>query len=1156
MRKSIITTFSLVMIALFTLILVSCVGVVEPTKYEVTFNADNGTDLVVVTVEEGSKVSRPTDPTKAGFLFDEWFLGNSAYDFNLAVTADLTLIAHYDLIVEPIDYKVEFDTVGGSPINDQMVESGNMAVLPDAPVKADFSFEGWMLDNTLYNFSTPVTADIKLSAKYNYIGIPDAPVYSGRIFNGDFDQMLNNFTSLTLESTIVSNATIALDQPFISVGYSGEIGSDPDGALWKQAGSANTASAAFQYLVLRLRGFSGASVNDLSIGFRLDDNHEVLVVPLTETLDPDQETNIRELDGTWHNYVISITDTLDGKVYAAKTGYSDVDAGGVLVGFHLMNTSSVGSGILEIKDAFFSKVPNPVYPIEGSDYDQNKDYWSGSVGKQVSSYVTIDSNGYYGDYLDEGALENNTHVVLRLRQESTGVLDYTKIKIAPVFDDGQAGTAVAFSDILDLPMLGSSWLNVTIPFSEIYDGEGVVAGYKLINEDSVKIAISQSFLTYLGEYQAVDYPLLDLENSLIFENFNRLTLGTTPVWSGDNEVALANGFSYLISYAGLQVSTINEGVLTLDSTGGDYVDYVVHSTSKANVNEYRYLVFKYKLNGTGTLDNLRIKQKTSGDSDLSETVYANQFIAGLGLPSIPEDMESYPYQDGEWTYLIVDLTLTPGLTTDFGGFSLYYTGASISFDAIFFANGISNIDSSSEFLWANFEGLTLGSAEGMVSSNQWWAQVYGSATTIVLDGETNQALQVDGTGYAQYHTGTKGMGRYLSFDLKVATPGTVVSFRVGPTGTPKWAKDGQLILDNGTPMVVNTDGLWHHYVIDWVASGFELTDTVGFHASDGEIYLLDNLAWFNELPYFDEELVWGTWEWATVGDANGQAGENQWWMNNYGSATSIVEIEGNKWMKFDATLGYVQIHTGVKGTPRYIAFDLKMEVMGGLGINIAGTHKWNQELIGIDGLPITLPLAGETKHMIIDVLLSGLPIADEFGIGANEGAIFYIDNVSFQNLEDDHVKHIVFNEDFDVLPTNDQIKYWWGEWALVQNGTIELSTTEYAATRFGSPMIKGANYLTFDVKLQEGNNADTFRIELGNGNIVDLTTLITDGHASALTTEYQTITLDLSDYVSDTNALEVIGFHINSGGVVIDNLSLSVNDYVYQMHVFMDEVIA
>ena len=1138
--------FGLLLVAVAAITLAACTLLVQ-----VTFDADNGTEAVVVEVNKGEMVDEPTDPIKSGYTFDGWYLDSALYDFSSPVEESITLVAHWTAIET---FTVTFDTVGAEAIPDQTIESGGVASEPSAPEKEYFNFNGWLLNDEAFSFSTSITSDMTLKASFSFVGIPDSPTYDGRSYNADFDQMINDFSSTSLVSSMVVNASIDSDQPYISVGYSGDIGSTDNGALWKQAGPDNESSAAFQYLVLRLRGYAGASIDDLSIGFRLDDNHEVLVIPLTETYDPDLEPISRELDGEWYNYVISITDTLDGKTFIAKSGYTDAAGSGLMVGFHLMNTSGTGSGIIEVKDAYYSKVPNPIYPYEGLDYSQNASYWSGTVGKVVSTYVTVSSDGSYGEYLDSASAEN-THLVLRLRQEEAGTFDPSMLAIAPVFVDGEIGDPVAYDDITDMPNLGSSWINVTIPFSEIYGGDNQVAGYQLINDGDVAVAISQSFLSYLGEYTAVSYPVLDLADALIYDNFERETIGTTSVWTSDNPVALDNGFTYLISYGGLQASSIANGAITLDSTGGDYVDYVVHSSTKANMNEYRYLVFKYKLENDGTLNDLRIQQKDYNDATVGGVVHANTWVAGLGLPSIPEDESSYPYNDGTWSYLVVDLTLTEGFSPDFAGFTLYYTGSALTIDTIMFANAISDVDASSEFLWADFEGLVVDtSADAQVSENQWWANVYSTPTTIVADGE-GLVLQLDGTEYAQYHTASKGTGEYLAFDLKVATPGVIESVRFGNDSNIKWVRDDEIILESGVPMVVNADGQWHHYVIDWVDSGFAITDTIGFHASDGEIYLLDNLAWLNANPYFDDELVWGDFEWATVGDANGQFGSSQYWANNYGSATSIVDVEGDLKLQLDATAGYVQYHTGVMAVPEYIAFDITVTTEGSLGINVGGTHVWNEQLIGLDGNPITLPAAGESAHIVIDVILSGLTPADVFGIEANDGGIFLIDNISFQWNDMFVSLHNVLSNDFEAAIVDDGVNYWWHSGDPI-GGVLNMVTVDYLGFRFGSPAIANATIITLDAKLLDASaNADTFRLELGDGNIVNWSTLVADGVVSDLTVDMQTFTIDITSYLTGhPSGLQVFGFHINNGGVVVDNLNFYQNEYAWQMASFADVV--
>lgn len=70
-----------------------------PTTYTVTFDSDGGTSIDSQTVEEGGKVTKPTDPTKADNTFSGWFsdIGlTTEWDFdNDTVTADTTLHAKW-----------------------------------------------------------------------------------------------------------------------------------------------------------------------------------------------------------------------------------------------------------------------------------------------------------------------------------------------------------------------------------------------------------------------------------------------------------------------------------------------------------------------------------------------------------------------------------------------------------------------------------------------------------------------------------------------------------------------------------------------------------------------------------------------------------------------------------------------------------------------------------------------------------------------------------------------------------------------------------------------------------------------------------------------------------------------------------------------------
>lgn len=82
----------------------------------------------------------------------------------------------FDAVYMPSDvtpptttYTVTFNTNGGTDVEPQTVEEGQTATEPTAPTKGSDTFGGWYSDSgltTAYNFSTPVTADITLYAKW------------------------------------------------------------------------------------------------------------------------------------------------------------------------------------------------------------------------------------------------------------------------------------------------------------------------------------------------------------------------------------------------------------------------------------------------------------------------------------------------------------------------------------------------------------------------------------------------------------------------------------------------------------------------------------------------------------------------------------------------------------------------------------------------------------------------------------------------------------------------------------------------------------------------------------------------------------------------------------------------------------------------------
>ena len=67
-----------------------------PTTYTVSFDANGGAAIDPQPVKENATATKPADPTKEGFIFKGWTLNGVAYDFNTAVTGNITLVAVWE----------------------------------------------------------------------------------------------------------------------------------------------------------------------------------------------------------------------------------------------------------------------------------------------------------------------------------------------------------------------------------------------------------------------------------------------------------------------------------------------------------------------------------------------------------------------------------------------------------------------------------------------------------------------------------------------------------------------------------------------------------------------------------------------------------------------------------------------------------------------------------------------------------------------------------------------------------------------------------------------------------------------------------------------------------------------------------------------------
>ena len=141
-------------------------------NWVVTFDPNGGTPVPLAQeVEYGHTATKPVEPTLKGYTFDGWYLDGEEepFDFGTTITSDITLTAKWNIN----KYTVTFNSYGGTPVPPaQEVEYGHTATKPADPTLKGYTFAFWYLGEdeqnaTAYDFNTPVTENITLTAKWN-----------------------------------------------------------------------------------------------------------------------------------------------------------------------------------------------------------------------------------------------------------------------------------------------------------------------------------------------------------------------------------------------------------------------------------------------------------------------------------------------------------------------------------------------------------------------------------------------------------------------------------------------------------------------------------------------------------------------------------------------------------------------------------------------------------------------------------------------------------------------------------------------------------------------------------------------------------------------------------------------------------------------------
>ena len=189
----------------------------DVTYFDVTFETNGGTAVASQRVKEGNSATEPAAPTREGWIFDGWYADEpftTEYDFSLPVTAPTTIYAKWTEDTT-VYYTITFDTDGGSEVAAQRIAEGMTATEPANPTKSGYTFEGWYADEaltTLYDFTTPVTTDLTLYAKWAEKEVTSLTfAYSGTATSGEAYLIVSNGYAMVNNNGSLSAVAVTVD---------------------------------------------------------------------------------------------------------------------------------------------------------------------------------------------------------------------------------------------------------------------------------------------------------------------------------------------------------------------------------------------------------------------------------------------------------------------------------------------------------------------------------------------------------------------------------------------------------------------------------------------------------------------------------------------------------------------------------------------------------------------------------------------------------------------------------------------------------------------------------------------------------------------------------------------------------------------------------
>ncbi|MBQ2711083.1 MAG: hypothetical protein IJF66_03960 [Clostridia bacterium] len=443
-------------------------------------------------------------------------------------------------------------------------------------------------------------------------------------------------------------------------------------------------SAGFESLNIEVRSTDeSVKLADLKIGLRTADSDDVATANSWALDHEDMIGGITLSAGTdigadWVTISIDFTST-DIKVNGNAFDSTAPDA---MLAFHLYAADNTKAGKLDIRKV---SVTTGATETVVMDFDGIYEAWwnggeAGTFADIPQGYAIADSK----DIASDDAKANNldeAYSAIVLNIAGSGA-----VSVAPILEDGTAGTAKAWADLTDLAgtpvaALDGTYRNAVISLESL--GATKIKGVR-VSVSEGKAFVAGAFFSNL-ESIAPDkhFPVLDMDSIAYLSQFDFEYLTAGPDYDKAVEECAPFNCDYILSYS-TKNNVIKGGHLVLDAQGEAFTSIKIRS--KVASEGRKYLVLKYKLQNGATLNDFRFDVlKTDGDSGVG-IKYANQFVVGNALPSLSE-ANPYAGTNG-YSYLVIDLERTFG-ERYISGVDMYFSGeGQLLIDEIFYAHPV------------------------------------------------------------------------------------------------------------------------------------------------------------------------------------------------------------------------------------------------------------------------------------------------------------------------------------------------------------------------------------------------------------------------------------------------------------------------------------